>query len=83
MNGESIEQAVVQIIKAFGDNPDREGLKGTPRRIAEMYESSDRRMRIALRARALPAATASGAMTALPAPTACGRLISIGAPRHL
>ncbi len=29
--------AVVEIIKAIGDDPRREGLEGTPRRIAEMY----------------------------------------------
>ena len=38
MDGPSIEKAVVQIIQAFGDNPNREGLKDTPRRIAEMYK---------------------------------------------
>lgn len=32
-----IEQAVVSLIKAVGDDPNREGLIGTPRRIAEMY----------------------------------------------
>jgi GTP cyclohydrolase I len=34
----SIEQAVSVIIKAIGEDPAREGLVGTPRRIAEMYE---------------------------------------------
>ncbi|MBF8299044.1 MAG: cyclohydrolase [Dehalococcoidia bacterium] len=38
MNGEVIERAVGQMIKAFGENPSREGLRDTPRRIAEMYE---------------------------------------------
>src|SRR5256712_10123613 len=33
-----IERAVQQIIEAIGENPKREGLLGTPRRIAEMYE---------------------------------------------
>ena len=37
MDGDAIEKAVVQMIKAFGENPSREGLKDTPRRIAEMY----------------------------------------------
>ncbi len=32
-----IEQAVLAIIEAIGEDPNREGLKGTPRRIAEMY----------------------------------------------
>jgi GTP cyclohydrolase I len=32
-----IEQAVASIIEAIGDDPRREGLAGTPRRIAEMY----------------------------------------------
>jgi GTP cyclohydrolase I len=34
----SIEEAVTTIIEAIGEDPKREGLKGTPRRIAEMYE---------------------------------------------
>ncbi len=32
-----IEKAVASIIEAMGENPKREGLLGTPRRIAEMY----------------------------------------------
>lgn len=32
-----IEEAVLSIIGAIGEDPDREGLRGTPRRIAEMY----------------------------------------------
>jgi GTP cyclohydrolase I len=32
-----IEAAVLSIIKAIGDDPRREGLQGTPQRIAEMY----------------------------------------------
>ena len=32
-----IEKAVASIIEAIGENPKREGLVGTPRRIAEMY----------------------------------------------
>ena len=32
-----IEQAVASIIEAIGEDPDREGLRGTPQRIAEMY----------------------------------------------
>jgi GTP cyclohydrolase I len=34
---EKIEKAVVSIIHAIGEDPKREGLVGTPRRIAEMY----------------------------------------------
>lgn len=33
-----IEQSVRDILMAIGENPEREGLRGTPRRIAEMYE---------------------------------------------
>ncbi|MEE8372624.1 MAG: GTP cyclohydrolase I, partial [Dehalococcoidia bacterium] len=33
----AIELAVTNIIKAIGEDPSREGLTGTPRRIAEMY----------------------------------------------
>jgi len=32
-----IEKAVLSIIEAIGDDPRREGVKGTPKRIAEMY----------------------------------------------
>ena len=32
-----IEQAVASIIEAIGEDPHREGLVGTPKRIAEMY----------------------------------------------
>jgi GTP cyclohydrolase I len=32
-----IEKAVVSMIEAIGDDPQREGLVGTPRRIADMY----------------------------------------------
>jgi GTP cyclohydrolase I len=32
-----IEQAVREIIEAIGEDPDREGLADTPRRVAEMY----------------------------------------------
>lgn len=33
-----IEQAVRMLLEALGDNPDREGLKDTPRRVAKMYD---------------------------------------------
>jgi GTP cyclohydrolase I len=32
-----IEAAVVEILRAIGEDPEREGLRGTPRRIAAMY----------------------------------------------
>jgi GTP cyclohydrolase IA len=35
---EAIKKAVGEMIKAIGEDPDREGLVGTPRRVAEMYE---------------------------------------------
>jgi len=35
---EAIEKHIRGIIKALGDNPDREGLKDTPKRVAHMYE---------------------------------------------
>jgi GTP cyclohydrolase I len=33
-----IEKAVREILLALGDNPDREGLRDTPKRVAKMYE---------------------------------------------
>lgn len=38
MDKPSIEQSVRDILVAIGENPDREGLRGTPHRIAEMCE---------------------------------------------
>ncbi|HEY8364609.1 MAG TPA: GTP cyclohydrolase I FolE [Haloplasmataceae bacterium] len=38
MDKERIEKAVREILIAIGENPDREGLVDTPRRIANMYE---------------------------------------------
>ena len=32
-----IERAVISIIEAIGENPKREGMAGTPQRVAEMY----------------------------------------------
>jgi GTP cyclohydrolase IA len=37
LDQESIQAAISQILKAFGENPQREGLKNTPRRVARMY----------------------------------------------
>jgi GTP cyclohydrolase I len=37
VNQNRIKQAMVSIIEAIGENPLREGVKGTPRRVAEMY----------------------------------------------
>lgn len=37
-DSERIQNAVREIILALGDDPDREGLKGTPDRVARMYE---------------------------------------------
>jgi GTP cyclohydrolase I len=33
-----IEQAVKMLLEALGDNPEREGLKETPKRVAKMYQ---------------------------------------------
>jgi GTP cyclohydrolase I len=33
-----IERAVREILAAIGEDPEREGLRGTPRRVAEAYE---------------------------------------------
>jgi len=38
LNKKKIIQATKQVIKALGENPDREGLKETPRRVAAMLE---------------------------------------------
>ncbi|MCD6423176.1 MAG: GTP cyclohydrolase I FolE [Elusimicrobia bacterium] len=38
MQKKKIIQAIQQILEAIGENPEREGLKATPSRIAEMYE---------------------------------------------
>ena len=35
---EKVESAVESILEAFGDDPQREGLKNTPKRVARMYE---------------------------------------------
>lgn len=33
----AIQQAVVQMLKAFGEDPERQGLRDTPERVARMY----------------------------------------------
>ncbi|SIS39046.1 GTP cyclohydrolase I [Kroppenstedtia eburnea] len=38
VNHEQIQQAVRMILEAVGEDPDREGLKETPARVARMYE---------------------------------------------
>ena len=35
---EKIQEHIRGIIEALGDDPDREGLKETPKRLAQMYE---------------------------------------------
>jgi GTP cyclohydrolase I len=37
MDQKKIEKAIKEIIKAIGEDPDREGLKHTPERVAKMY----------------------------------------------
>lgn len=38
MDKKKIKKAVRMILEAIGDDPEREGLKGTPQRVADMYE---------------------------------------------
>ena len=40
MDKDRIKRAVREILEAIGEDPDREGLAETPRRIADMYEES-------------------------------------------
>jgi GTP cyclohydrolase I len=37
-NQEAIKKAISEIIKAIGDDPKRDGIKDTPKRVAEMYD---------------------------------------------
>lgn len=37
LDSKAIESAVVTMLRAFGEDPEREGLKNTPKRIARMY----------------------------------------------
>lgn len=38
INMEKIEKSVKELLQALGENPEREGLKETPRRVAAMYK---------------------------------------------
>ena len=38
MNKEKVEEAVYDLLKALGEDPDRKGLIDTPKRVANMYE---------------------------------------------
>ena len=38
MNNKKIEKGVRLILEGMGEDPDRAGLKDTPRRIAKLYE---------------------------------------------
>ena len=38
MSMENIEKAMYTVLKSLGENPEREGLKETPKRVAKMYE---------------------------------------------
>ena len=37
MNQNLMEKAVYDLLKAMGEDPNREGLKDTPKRVAKMY----------------------------------------------
>lgn len=38
MNRKKVEEAVYNLLLALGEDPQREGLKNTPKRVANMYE---------------------------------------------
>lgn len=38
INKEKVKKIIRELLIALGENPDREGLKDTPRRVSEMYE---------------------------------------------
>jgi len=40
MDKEKIKKAVKDILEAIGEDPERDGLKETPRRVADMYEET-------------------------------------------
>ena len=37
MNEELIKKAIYDLLKAIGEDPERDGLKETPKRVAKMY----------------------------------------------
>src|ERR1700723_894030 len=37
LDAERVEKAVRELLEAVGEDPDREGLQATPRRVASMY----------------------------------------------
>jgi GTP cyclohydrolase IA len=37
INGPQAEESVIHLLRALGENPEREGLRNTPRRVARMY----------------------------------------------
>jgi GTP cyclohydrolase I len=37
IDSDAIESAVLSMLRAFGEDPDREGLRNTPKRVARMY----------------------------------------------
>ena len=38
INGKEIEESIARILRAVGEDPDRDGLKRTPERVARMYD---------------------------------------------
>lgn len=40
MDKKKLEKAVRSMLEAFGEDPEREGLKNTPKRVAEFYEEA-------------------------------------------
>ena len=38
MDKKKVEEAVYNLLEALGENPDRDGLIDTPKRVANMYE---------------------------------------------
>ena len=42
VDGAALERAVFELLRAIGEDPTREGLRETPRRVAEMYRENFR-----------------------------------------
>lgn len=40
INQQKVESTIKQLLSAVGENPEREGLKNTPRRVAEFYQET-------------------------------------------